>query len=105
MYFFDLSGDERVTVVVAELVQGGFAEQRGDFEELRRQVFSGFDQGREVAHEEVPDGDRELAGDGGDGLVAVLFEQQFPAPFVQRRAALVEGVLRALDQESTHSAR
>ena len=96
--------DEGLPVGEAELAEGIAAEQSGQFEEFGREVGAGFDQGREVAHQQVPDGDGEFPRDGGDGVMAMFLHRQFPAPFVQRRFALLQGVLSALDQQRPHVA-
>jgi hypothetical protein len=88
---------------VAELefaTQGG-SEGHGQLVEFESEAFVGFQGGGRVAREHVPDLDQELAGNGGNGDVAVAFSgEEFPAPLAQGSgAAHAQNGLSPLDEE------
>ncbi len=101
---FDLSVDEGVAVAEAEGFDGVFAEDGCEAKELGAQVLGDFEQGREVALEQVPDRDGDLARARRRRLVAVFLHQQLPAPFVPGTLVLDQDVVRALDQQRAHVA-
>ena len=64
-----------------------------------------FEQGREVAAEQVPDSGDEFAAHRGRGDVAAAsFHGNLPTPAVQGGGFLVHGVLSRLDDQGAHVA-
>ena len=88
-------------VTKSELAAQRSAQHHGKLVEFESEAFVGFRGDGRVAREHVPDLDQELAGNGGNGDVAVAFSgEEFPAPLAQGRgAAHAQNGLSPLDEE------
>jgi hypothetical protein len=89
------------TVAELEFVTQGGSEGDGQLVEFKSKAFAGFQGGGRVTREHVPDLDQQLAGNGGNGNVAVAFSgEEFPAPLAEScGAAHAQNGLSPLDEE------
>ena len=104
----DFAGDEGLIGFFPQGVSGGGqllesfkADTGDDFADLNGQAGVNFLEGSPTAHEEVPDGDGQFAGDGAGGEVGGAFAgQEFFAPGGQRMFGATEDGVSAFDEEA-----
>jgi len=104
----DFAGDEGLIGFFSQSLSGGgqllqpFGSDGGDdFADLKGQAGVDFLQGSPAAHQEVPDGDGEFAGDGGGGEVDGAFAgQEFFAPLGQRVLGATEDGVGSFDEKA-----